>query len=85
MRIDKKDITFSAQAASAGENEVKIDAKGEGEENEIAFNARYVLDALNGVGGESVAVEMVGKLNPGLIRPADEKSGLTYIIMPLRS
>jgi len=85
LTFGKGGINIEASSSQLGNFKSSVTAEVTGEDNDIGFNARYVLDALNGIGGESVAVEMVGKLNPGLIRPADEKSGLTYIIMPLRS
>src|SRR5665811_2185019 len=42
--IEKEKIIVSANTPSVGENRVEIEAKTEGEENEIAFNARYLLD-----------------------------------------
>ena len=85
LSFTKAGIGVEASSSQLGNFKSQVSAEVTGEDNDISFNARYVLDALNGIGSESVTVEMVGKLNPGLIRPADDRSGLTYIIMPLRS
>lgn len=83
MSVGKNSIVFSASASGAGENEVEIDAKASGEENEIAFNARYLLDFLSNVEEESISFEMTGPLNAGVFRTVGDKSYL-HLIMPIR-
>lgn len=83
MTIGKKDITFSASATSAGENEVVIDAKLDGEENEIAFNARYLQDLFSSLEEDNLVFEMTGPLNPGVFKIEKDKSFL-HLIMPIR-
>ena len=77
MQVSKKEIIFSAAATSAGENEVRIDAVGEGEENEIAFNARYLQEFLGNIDEEEVVFEMTGPLSPGVFRVVGDDSFLT--------
>lgn len=81
LRKDK--IIVSSQAASLGENTVEVEAKLEGEENEIAFNARYVLDILVNVTKDEVYLEMTGPLNPGVFKIQGDSSFL-HLIMPIR-
>lgn len=50
--------------------------------SKLFFNSRYILDVLSNLGGE-VVIEVNGKLNPGVIKKADDKS-YVYVIMPLR-
>ena len=83
MGIGKDKIVFSASASSVGENEVEIDAKTSGEENEIAFNARYLLELLSNIDDEVVSFEMTGPLNPGVFKTEGDKSFL-HLIMPIR-
>jgi DNA polymerase III subunit beta len=83
MSIGKNSIFFSASASSAGENRVEIDAKTSGEENEIAFNSRYLLDFLSAQEEENISFEMTGPLNPGVFKIADDESYL-HLIMPIR-
>jgi DNA polymerase-3 subunit beta len=83
IAVGKNKLTFSAQASSTGENEVEIEAKVVGEENEIAFNARYLMDFLTNVSEERLTFEMTGPLNPGVFRIAGDDSYL-HLIMPIR-
>jgi len=76
-------IVISASAPSLGETSVEVEAVVEGEENEIAFNARYLLEFLANVDCEKIIFEMAGPLNPGVFKLDDDKDFL-HIIMPIR-
>jgi DNA polymerase-3 subunit beta len=81
--IDKNKIIVSANSPSVGEDTVEIEAKTIGEENEIAFNAKYLLDVLSAVTEESLVFEMTGPLNPGVFKIKGNDSFL-HLIMPIR-
>lgn len=83
LSLGKDHITVSSGSSSIGENTVKVDAKLNGEENEIAFNARYLLDVLGNVEEKSLVFEMTGPLNPGVFKVAGDESYL-HLIMPIR-
>ncbi len=79
----KDHIIVSSSASAAGENTVKVDATLTGEENEIAFNARYLLDLFSNVQAKEMVFEMTGPLNPGVFKIKDDASFL-HLIMPIR-
>ncbi|MBI2621386.1 MAG: DNA polymerase III subunit beta, partial [Candidatus Levybacteria bacterium] len=83
LSVGKDKIVFSSSASSVGENEVEVEAKVEGEENEIAFNARYLLEFLGSIDDEEVFFEMTGPLNPGVFKLPKDPDYL-HIIMPIR-
>lgn len=83
ISIGKDKLVFSASASGAGENEVEVEAKVTGEENEIAFNARYLLDFLTNIDDETITFEMTGPLNPGVFKIAGDDTFL-HLIMPIR-
>ncbi|HHY60608.1 MAG TPA: DNA polymerase III subunit beta [Clostridia bacterium] len=56
----------------------------QGEELEIRFNGRYLLDALKAVDAEEVYLDLTGNLNPGVFRPADGRDYI-YLVLPVRS
>lgn len=56
----------------------------EGEDIEIRFNGRYLLDALKSISAEEVYLDLIGNLNPGVFRPADGRDYL-YLVLPVRS
>jgi len=79
----KEHITVSSGSSVVGENTVQVDAKLSGEENEIAFNARYLLDVLSNIEEKNLIFEMTGPLNPGVFKVAGDESYL-HLIMPIR-
>lgn len=81
--VKKDKIIVSANTPSAGENTVEVDAKTSGEGNEIAFNARYLLDLFANIDEETMSFEMTGPLNPGVFKIAGDNSFL-HLIMPIR-
>ncbi len=83
LAIKKDRIIVSANAPSVGKNTIEVEAKTEGEENEIAFNARYLLDFLSNATGETISFEMTGPLNPGVFREIEDPSFI-HLIMPIR-
>ena len=83
LSIQKNKIIVSASAPSVGETTIEVDAVVEGEENEIAFNVRYVLEFLSNTDGEKIIFEMTGPLNSGVFKIEGEPNYL-HIIMPIR-
>lgn len=83
LSLKKDKIVVSANAPSVGENTVEVELKLEGEENEIAFNARYLLDLLGNLEDERLVFEMSGPLSPGVFKIEGDDSFL-HLIMPIR-
>lgn len=83
LSIEKEKIIVSANSPSVGEDSVEVEAKTTGEENEIAFNAKYLLDFLSAIDKEDLVFEMNGPLNPGVFKVKEDNSYL-HLIMPIR-
>ena len=75
-------IVITGTSAEFGDNVSEIDANIEGEDIEIAFNARYMIDALSVVGTAEVALDTSNPSSPGVIRPLDGDDYLC-VIMPM--
>ncbi|MBI2617656.1 DNA polymerase III subunit beta [Candidatus Gottesmanbacteria bacterium] len=84
VKVEKEGLRLSAVTPQIGEDEDFIETKVEGEEGEIAFNYRFLMDLLNNFPEEEVVFEMSGPLNPGVFKPASGKSPFLHIIMPVR-
>lgn len=82
ISIEKEKLVISSQTNVAGGNQVEIKATVKGEENAIAFNAKYLLDFLTNVAASDIRFEMIGPLNPGVFKIKDDPSYL-HIIMPI--
>ena len=76
-------ITVTA-AADVGDDEGQVEATLEGDGTTIAFNARYLTDALQNVDADQFALELNGPLSPGVFRPAGDDA-YVHVVMPVRT
>lgn len=83
LRIGDGQLTLVAQTAEVGDDEAPLAASVTGDDMQIAFNARYVLDALGVLDSEEVQLSFNGAHSPGVIRPVGRDDYLC-IIMPVR-
>jgi DNA polymerase-3 subunit beta len=83
MRVGDGTLTLLAQTAEVGDDEAPLTASVQGDDVQIAFNARYVLDALAVLDSDEVQLSFNGALHPGVIRPVGRDDYLC-IIMPVR-
>lgn len=84
LHLQRDHITVSSNTPSVGENKVEVDAVLTGEENEIAFNAKYLLDLLGNLSDNELVFDMIGPLNPGVFKIKGDTSFL-HLIMPIRT
>jgi DNA polymerase-3 subunit beta len=75
-------VVVTGTSAEFGDNVSEIDASIEGDELEIAFNAKYMIDALSVAGTAEIALETSTASSPGVIRPVDGDDFLC-VIMPM--
>jgi DNA polymerase-3 subunit beta len=75
-------MVVSATSAETGDDVTEVDASVEGDEIEIAFNIRYLIDVLSVVGAPQVALDTTTASSPGVIRPVGEDD-FTHVIMPM--
>lgn len=83
VRAEAGKLTLMANASEVGQNVANVEAKIEGQDLQVAFNAKYLLDVLSIVGTEEVRLGLTGPLNPGAIKPVG-RDDYVYIIMPVR-
>lgn len=76
-------LKLSSETRELGEQQTQIEAQVEGGEIVIAFNSRYLIEALSAAPTTQVAIEFSGNLSPVLIKPIGEV-GLEYVVMPIR-
>jgi DNA polymerase-3 subunit beta len=83
LKVDDKKVSINAIASQLGENTAAAEAEIKGS-GEVTLNSRYLIDALNAFSGEKVEFCFNGKLEPCILRSADDPKYL-HLIMPLRS
>jgi DNA polymerase-3 subunit beta len=75
-------MIVTGTSAEFGDNVSEIDASIEGDQVEIAFNARYMIDALSVMGTAEVTMETSTPSSPGVLRPVSGDDFLC-VIMPM--
>ena len=76
-------LAIASDNPEVGEVREELDADYNGEPLVIGFNPKYLIDILNAIQSDQIALELGGQLDPGLVRPltGDDFSG---VIMPMR-
>ncbi|MEM0951395.1 MAG: DNA polymerase III subunit beta [Cyanobacteria bacterium P01_H01_bin.74] len=83
LSIDKSAMSLEAQTPDVGDSQDTMDVSYDGEPFQIAFNYRYVIDALKVMDTDEVKMETSGSLSPTLFRPKDDKQYLC-LVMPVQ-
>jgi DNA polymerase-3 subunit beta len=83
LRAAEGELELLAQAAEVGDHDAPLPAKVDGEDVQVAFNARYLLDALQAIDGDHVELALNGPLQPAVVR-AQGKDDYLCVIMPVR-
>lgn len=82
LRTAGEMLTLTADAGDLGRAYEEVEVIREGDDIQIAFNARYLLDVLGVVDTEGLYLEMTEPLRPAVLRPV---GGTEYliVIMPM--
>lgn len=60
-----------------------ISSRQEGDDVNIAFNSKYLLDGIKVIDAEEIELSFMGSLNPCIIKPVDDDN-YTYLVLPVR-
>ncbi len=79
LQLSSQDIDFSFEG-----NE-RMNCQYDGEDLQIAFNAKFLIEILNAAESEEVKIELSTPTRAGIIRPVeqDENEDLLMLVMPL--
>jgi DNA polymerase III subunit beta len=83
MALDRDKITLSVTSPENGTAAEEVPGAYTDEGFEIGFNARYLLDILGEIKGDTVELHLADASAPTLIRES-EKSPALYVLMPMR-
>jgi DNA polymerase III subunit beta len=75
-------VEISAQSEETGSSEVVVDATVDGPGLVIAFNVRFLRDALDVIKTPNVSLDTNANNTPGMLRPVGE-DGFKHVIMPM--
>ncbi len=76
-------MTIFSQNTDLGESKSILSIKAKGEEVEVSFNYRFLMEGLSKLKGDGVTLELNGSGGPGLLRASEDNSYL-YILMPIK-
>lgn len=77
---DHLHITSKSEAGNVDED---IPVRKEGEDLEIGFNSKYLLDGLKAIREDDIIMQLNTNVSPCIIRPLQEEN-YTYLILPVR-
>lgn len=83
LKVSPGKIGIESSAKEIGSQQNEVDGEVAGQELEVAFNAKFLLDAVSASNATQLSIEFSGPLSPALIKPIGV-DGLQYIIMPVR-
>lgn len=81
----KNKISLSSIASQVGDNTSAAKVGNLTNSDQVTFNARYLIEALQTMHEQTIEFSFSGKLAPCVLRPVGKTSNFLYIIMPLRS
>ena len=74
---------MSCTNPDAGEISDDVPVEYAGQQIEVAFNARYLIEALQSLDDKNVLLKLIDNLSPGLLVGVDEPRHLC-VVMPMR-
>ena len=78
-------LTMKSSSTEIGRGDSKMNIEKENEEDiTISFSARYVMEALKVLEGESCEISFVGEVNP-IIFKSTENEDLIQLVLPIRT
>ncbi|MDP2933015.1 MAG: DNA polymerase III subunit beta [bacterium] len=86
MRADKEKNLLILKSISQrfGSNKTEIPCVVQGQDNEMIFNFRYLLDCLNHVSSPKVQLKLINSNSPAMIM-AEGQENYLYLVMPIKT
>ena len=76
------EVLIVGKSAERGDSEGMLDATAEGEQLDISFNIKYLIDVLRVINEERVVFQSNGPENPGVLKP-ENRDDFVHVIMPM--
>ncbi|MFL6856874.1 MAG: DNA polymerase III subunit beta [Allosphingosinicella sp.] len=83
MALDRDKVTLSVTSPENGTAAEEVPGDYNADGLEIGFNARYLMDILNQIEGDTVEMHLADAAAPTLLRENDKAQAL-YVLMPMR-
>ena len=76
-------VVISARSEDKGEAKEEVPVVGKNGDLEIAFNGRYVMDALQATKSDGIRAEMTESSRPAVLRPTEGGDDHFCVVMPM--
>jgi DNA polymerase-3 subunit beta len=76
------EVVVAGHSKERGDTDGLIDAHVIGEQLEVTFNIRFLIDALSAIDSERIVLQSNGAAGPGVIR-IEGRDDFVYVIMPM--
>ncbi|MBW2312797.1 MAG: DNA polymerase III subunit beta, partial [Deltaproteobacteria bacterium] len=83
LEVKEGQAVISTRNPDLGEAREEMDVDYAGEEMEIGFNAKYLIEALQALNAKDIILGLQDNLSPVQVRPADDDESLA-VVMPMR-
>jgi DNA polymerase-3 subunit beta len=86
LKISGKELTLSAEDIDyANEAKERLTCSYDGEDMEIGFNSKFLLDMLNNLESDMIKIEMSAPNRAGILMPVDDKKeeDILMLVMPV--
>ena len=83
INIKKGSLVISATNPDKGSASEHLDVVYDGDEVEIGFNSKYVLDVARQIKGKEILIKLSDSVSPTLVYDKDDKDVL-FVLMPMR-
>lgn len=83
LALSKDQLVVSCSNPDAGEISDDVPVEYAGQAIEVAFNGRYLLEALSSLDDKNVLLKLIDNLSPGVVVGVDEPRHLC-VVMPMR-
>jgi DNA polymerase-3 subunit beta len=80
----ENNLEISAKDPNIGESQSSISSKVEGEEMELSFNHKFLIDGLNNIKSSEIIFEMSKEDGPCVLKPVGDASYI-YVVMPIKA
>ncbi|MDI9641080.1 DNA polymerase III subunit beta [Kamptonema cortianum] len=76
-------VVISARSEDKGEAKEEVSILSKNGDVDIAFNGRYVMEALQALEGEGIRAEMTESSRPAVLRPTESADETFCVVMPM--
>ena len=83
LSATEETLTVSSNTPEVGKAQEEVEVRAEGETVPVAFNAKFLLDALTNMDTAEVFFELTGSVSPGALRPVDYAE-YVYVLAPVK-